>query len=198
MQKYFLLPIILFSGILCAEELAIGSSIPLADVKMRDIGGKEISLTDARGEEGLLVVFSCNTCPWVVAWEDRYVSLTNEFAPKGIGVIAVNSNEAQFEDVDSFEAMQEHAQEKGYNFYYTVDEESKLAHAFGATRTPHIYLFDKTGKLVYRGAIDDNARKAKKVKKRYLADAIDEMLAGEKIGDPTTKAFGCTIKFAGK
>lgn len=198
MKKLSVLPIILLTGFLSAEELAIGSEIPLADIKMRDISGKDISLTDARGKEGLLVIFSCNTCPWVVAWEDRYVSLTNKFSPKGIGVIAVNSNEAQFENVDSFEAMQEHAEEKGYNFYYTVDEKAKLARAFGATRTPHIYLFNKTGKLVYRGAIDDNARKAEKVKNQYLANAINTMLAGGKIADPTTKAFGCTIKFAEK
>jgi peroxiredoxin len=196
MKKLTLLPIILFSGILFAEELSLGSSIPLADVKMRDISGTSLSLNDAKGKEGLLVIFSCNTCPWVIDWQDRYVSITNEFLPQGFGVIAVNSNEAYFDGVDSFEAMQKHAKKNGYNFYYTVDEKSQLAKAFGATRTPHIYLFDSEGTLVYRGAIDDNSKNAKKVKKTYLADAMNAILAGEPIAPASTKAFGCTIKFA--
>ncbi len=196
MKKLTLLPIILFSGILFAEELSLGSSIPLADVKMRDISGTSLSLNDAKGKQGLLVIFSCNTCPWVIDWQDRYVSITNEFLPQGFGVIAVNSNEAYFDGVDSFEAMQKHAKKNGYNFYYTVDEKSQLAKAFGATRTPHIYLFDSEGTLVYRGAIDDNSKNAKKVKKTYLADAMNAILAGEAIAPASTKAFGCTIKFA--
>ncbi|MDP6532912.1 MAG: thioredoxin family protein [Candidatus Marinimicrobia bacterium] len=196
MKKLTLLPIILFSGILFAEELSLGSSIPLADVKMRDISGTSLSLNDAKGKQGLLVIFSCNTCPWVIDWQDRYVSITNEFLPQGFGVIAVNSNEAYFDGVDSFEAMQKHAKKNGYNFYYTVDEKSQLAKAFGATRTPHIYLFDSEGTLVYRGAIDDNSKNAKKVKKTYLADAMNAILAGEPIAPASTKAFGCTIKFA--
>lgn len=196
MKKLTLLPIILLTGMLFAEELSLGSPLPLADVKMRDISGKSLSLNEAKGKEGLLVIFSCNTCPWVVAWEDRYVSLSNEFSPKGIGVIAVNSNASYFDGVDSFEAMQEHAKENGYNFYYTVDEKSQMAKAFGATRTPHIYLFDKQGTLVYRGAIDDNAKDAQKVEKTYLADAMNSILAGEPIAEASTKAFGCTIKFA--
>ncbi len=196
MKKLTLLPIILFSGILFAEELSLGSSIPLADVKMRDISGTSLSLNDAKGKQGLLVIFSCNTCPWVIDWQDRYVSIANEFLPQGFGVIAVNSNEAYFDGVDSFEAMQKHAKKNGYNFYYTVDEKSQLAKAFGATRTPHIYLFDSEGTLVYRGAIDDNSKNAKKVKKTYLADAMNAILAGEPIAPASTKAFGCTIKFA--
>ncbi|MDP6133309.1 MAG: redoxin family protein, partial [Candidatus Marinimicrobia bacterium] len=135
-------------------------------------------------------------CPWVIAWEDRYVSLANEFKPQGVGIIAVNSNEKQFDSVDSMSEMQDHARKFGYNFYYTMDEGAVLAREFGATRTPHIYLFDQNDKLVYRGAIDDNARKPDQVENTYLADAIDNMLVGTKIDPAVTKALGCGIKFA--
>jgi len=113
-----------------------------------------------------------------------------------VGIVAINSNEKQFETVDSMEEMQAHAKEQGYNFYYTMDNGSKLASEFGATRTPHIYLFDKKDKLVYRGAIDDNARKPDQVENTYLADAIDNMLTGSAIDPAATKALGCAIKFA--
>ena len=180
---------------LISGELEIGSAMPLVDHQLADISGKTMTLTNAKGDAGTLVIFSCNTCPWVLAWEDRYVTLAQEFIPKGIGMIAVNSNESQFERDDSWEEMVEHAQEMGYNFPYVQDPGSKLATAFGARKTPHIYLFDEKDKLVYRGAIDDNARKPRKVKHTFLADAMDALLTGEKIDPVSTKALGCSIKF---
>ena len=180
---------------LSAEELELGTSLPLTDIKMTDIGGENISLNDAKGDSGLLVIFTCNTCPWVIAWEDRYIELANVYKPKGVGMIAINSNEKQFDSADSMEEMKLHAKEKGYNFYYTMDLGSKIAYKFGATRTPHIFLFNNKDKLVYRGAIDDNAREPKKVKTTYLADAIDNMLVGKSIDPASTKALGCSIKF---
>ena len=196
MKKFISLILIGCLTILSAKELDLGSILPLGDIKMADISGKDVSLNDAKGKNGLLVIFSCNTCPWVIAWEDRYVELADTYKDKGVGIVAINSNETQFENVDSMEEMQEHAKEQGYNFYYTMDNGSKLASEFGATRTPHIYLFDKKDKLVYRGAIDDNARKPDKVENTYLADAIDNMLAGSAIDPAATKALGCAIKFA--
>ena len=190
-----ILPIITGITFLIAGELEIGSAMPLMDHILADISGKTMTLTDAKGAAGTLVIFSCNTCPWVLAWEDRYVTLAQEFIPKGIGMIAVNSNESQFERDDSMEEMVEHAQEMGYNFPYVQDPGSKLATAFGARKTPHIYLFDEKDKLVYRGAIDDNARKPRKVKHTFLADAMDALLTGEKIDPVSTKALGCSIKF---
>jgi len=190
-----ILPIITGITFLIAGELEIGSAMPLMDHILADISGKTMTLTDAKGDAGTLVIFSCNTCPWVLAWEDRYVTLAQEFIPKGIGMIAVNSNESQFERDDSMEEMVEHAQEMGYNFPYVQDPGSKLATAFGARKTPHIYLFDEKDKLVYRGAIDDNARKPRKVKHTFLADAMDALLTGEKIDPVSTKALGCSIKF---
>ena len=196
MKKFISIILIGCLTILSAKELDLGSILPLGDIKMADISGKDISLNDAKGKNGLLVIFSCNTCPWVIAWEDRYVELAETYKDKGVGIVAINSNEKQFETVDSMEEMQAHAKEQGYNFYYTMDNGSKLASEFGATRTPHIYLFDNKDKLVYRGAIDDNARKPDKVENTYLADAIDNMLAGSAIDPAATKALGCAIKFA--
>ena len=189
-----ILPLMLLTAA-AADELDIGSEMPLAEVKMADVGGKNVSLKDAMGENGLLVVFSCNTCPWVNAWEDRYISVSKLSQKKGVGMIAINPNEGSRENGDSMDDMQSRAKKAKYDFYYTLDKESKLASAFGASRTPQIYLFNNKGTLVYRGAIDDNARKPKKVEKAYLMDAINAMVAGEKINTASTKALGCGIKY---
>ena len=180
---------------LIGGELEIGSAMPLMDHQLADISGNTMTLADAKGDAGTLVVFSCNTCPWVIRWEDRYVSLANTYSQKGIGMIAVNSNAARFGGEDSLEEMLEHAKNNGYNFPYAQDPESELASAFGATKTPHIYLFNSDDKLVYRGAIDDNAKNAKEVDEPFLANAIDALLAGSPINPETTKALGCSIKF---
>ena len=180
---------------LIGGELEIGSAMPLMDHQLADISGNTMTLADVKGDAGTLVVFSCNTCPWVIRWEDRYVSLANTYAPKGIGMIAVNSNAARFGSEDSLEEMVEHAKNNGYNFPYAQDPESELASAFGATKTPHIYLFNADDKLVYLGAIDDNAKNAKKVEVPFLANAIDALLAGNPINPQATKALGCSIKF---
>ena len=193
-MKKILIHIMGFTFLL-AGELEIGSTMPLKDLELADISGKNITLANAKGDAGTLVVFSCNTCPWVIRWEDRYISLANTYAQKGIGMIAVNSNAARFGGEDSLEEMLEHAKNKGYNFPYAQDPESELATAFGATKTPHIYLFNGDDKLVYRGAIDDNAKNAKKVDVPFLANAIDALLAGNPINPQTTKALGCSIKF---
>ena len=193
-MKKILIQIMGFTFLL-AGELEIGSTMPLKDLELADISGKNITLANAKGDVGTLVIFSCNTCPWVIRWEDRYVSLANTYAQKGIGMIAVNSNAARFGSEDSLEEMLEHAKNNGYNFPYAQDPESELASAFGATKTPHIYLFNGDDKLVYRGAIDDNAKNAKKVDIPFLANAIDALLAGNPINPQTTKALGCSIKF---
>ena len=193
-MKKILIPIMGLTFLL-AGELEIGSTMPLKDLELADISGKNITLANAKGDAGTLVVFSCNTCPWVIRWEDRYVSLANTYAQKGIGMVVVNSNAARFGGEDSLEEMLEHAKNNGYNFPYAQDPESELASAFGATKTPHIYLFNGDDKLVYRGAIDDNAKNAKKVDVPFLANAIDALLAGNPINPQTTKALGCSIKF---
>lgn len=184
------------AAVASAKELAIGSDLPSPEYTMQAVGGGEVSLNSAMGEAGLVVIFSCNTCPWVLAWEDRYVSLTSAYEPKGVGFVAINSNADYRDGVDSMGEMTTHASAMGYNFPYTVDVDSRLAREFGATRTPHVYVFDNSGKLVYRGAIDDNARKRAKVEETYLANALDAMLGGETVEQHSTKALGCSIKFS--
>lgn len=177
-----------------APELEIGKKAPGTDIKMKDISGKDLSLKEIKGENGLLVIFSCNTCPWVINWQDRYNDL-HEFARKNnVGMVAVNSNEAQRSEEDSFEAMKSHAKEYNYTFNYVVDTNSELADVFGATRTPHVFLFDKDMQLVYRGAIDDNAKDKSAVAKPYLKDAIENMIQSRDINPATTRSLGCTIK----
>ncbi|MBH09341.1 MAG: thioredoxin family protein [Candidatus Marinimicrobia bacterium] len=193
-SKFILLFTIIYSSLFC-KELELGSNLPFGDHRLLDISGKYLSLNNVKGENGLLVIFSCNTCPWVIRWEDRYVSLAKKYVPMGIGVIAVNSNESNFQSVDNLEEMRKHAEYKQYNFPYVQDFGSRLARIFGATRTPHIYLFDDKDNLVYRGAIDDNPKDADDVDESYLKNAMDAMLSGKSIKVASTKAIGCGIKF---
>lgn len=174
--------------------LEIGTTAPSADHKMKDISGKEISMNDVKGENGVLVIFSCNTCPYVIAWEDRYPQIAKNCAENGIGLLVVNPNEKQRDDKDSFEAMVEHAKEVGYDFPYVVDEYHQLADAMGATKTPDLFLFDGDLKLVYRGAIDDNMKQPEKVSNYYIQNAVNNLKAGAPIDPNTTKAIGCSIK----
>ena len=191
----YILSFVLLLSVNKATELSIGSMMPKMGHKMKNINGNDMTLSDAKGNVGTLVIFSCNTCPWVIKWEDRYVSITEAYSPKGIGVITVNSNAARFSGDDSLEKMKKHAKKNKYNFPYVQDPASKLAKAFGATKTPHIYLFDDKDRLVYRGAIDDNARSANSVEEQFLSNAIDELIAGKPISKEMTRAIGCSIKF---
>lgn len=181
--------------------LSIGDVAPNADVKMKDISGTEYSLTDLKGEKGLLVVFSCNSCPFVVGngedsegWEGRYNDLNMFTTRAKVGMVLINSNEAKREGDDSFEAMKTRAKEKGYKCKYVLDTDSKMANAFGAKTTPHVFLFDKDLKLIYKGAIDDNVKSAKDVKSDYLKAALRDLSAGKEIANKETKAVGCSIK----
>ena len=195
MKIKFTLIIMLICSSLFSKELELGSTLPMGDHRLIDISGNYLSLNEAMDKNGLLVIFSCNTCPWVLRWEDRYVTLAKQYTPKGIGVIAVNSNENNFDSVDNLDEMRKHAKKNNYNFPYVQDFGSRLAREFGATRTPHIFLFNGDNTLVYRGAIDDNAKDARKVDEPFLANAIDAMLGGNPIAVASTKALGCGIKF---
>ena len=180
---------------LMSEEISIGTKMPGSDYILKNIDGKKSELISYQKENGLLVIFSCNTCPWVVRWQDRYNPISELCAKSEIGFVAVNSNASLHESVDSFESMVEHANKYNYKFPYVVDSGSKLAKSFGAMKTPHVYLFNSNGELAYSGAIDDNAKNAKKVKRNYLTDAINSISNGEPIKNKTTKALGCSIKF---
>lgn len=175
-------------------ELEIGAQIPMVDYEMKGIDGESYSLNNTKQENGLLVVFSCNTCPYVLAWQDRYNPLQQLCQENGIGMIAVNPNEAYRDGDDSPMAMKAHAEKHEYQFPYVIDTNHQLADAFGATRTPHIYLFDAEGVLRYRGAIDDNYKAAEEVEERYLEKAIQSMVNGEEIVKKTSKSLGCSIK----
>lgn len=178
-----------------AKSLALGSSAPMADQKMKNVDGREVSLADVCGEKGTLVIFTCNACPWAKAWEDRIVALGNEYAAKGVGVIAINSNDPAKVADDGYEGMQQRAKDKKFAFPYVVDATSGVARAFGAARTPEIFLFDAAGKLAYHGTIDDNAQEPAKVEARYLRDALEAVAAGREVALKETKALGCGIKF---
>jgi len=174
-------------------ELEIGSAIPKADIKMMDVSGKEVSLTDAKRENGLLVIFSCNTCPYVKLSEARIKEVSALAKQNKIGVMVINSNEAQREAEDSFDAMKKYATTQAYDFNYVVDKNSQVADAFGATRTPHCFLFDKKG-LTYRGAIDDNIKDANDAKEHFLKDAIIAVGSGKPVKTNSSKSVGCSIK----
>lgn len=177
------------------ESLAIGASIPMADAKMHSATtGGAASLSSAKTEKGLLVMFSCNTCPYVVKSQARTKEVLNAAKAAGIGAIVVNSNAAYREEADSYGAMKKYAVEHGYSAPYVVDEDNKLADAFGATRTPEVYLFDGSGKLVYKGAMEDNPATPAESTKFYLTEAMQKMLAGQAIDPASTKSVGCSIK----
>lgn len=176
-----------------SDPLAIGSSIPNADTKMKDISGKQVSFKDAMKKNGLLVMFSCNTCPVVHKYETRTVEICKKALENNIGVILLNPNEAYREKGDSYSDMQDYAKKLGYSWNYVIDNNSVMADAFGATRTPEIFLFNNQGKLAYHGAIDDNANSADAAIS-YMKPAIENLAAGKKIEPEKTKSVGCTIK----
>jgi thioredoxin-related protein len=177
-----------------AAELPIGAEMPKADVKMKDVvSGKEVSLKEAVKQNGLLVMFSCNTCPYVVRNQQRTREVSAYALKNNIGVILVNSNAAQRNGDDSYEAMQQYAKTQKYTWYYVADDNNVLADAFGATRTPENFLFNKEGKLVYHGAIDDNPDEHE-VKRKHLQTAINEMLTGKDVAVNKTRSVGCGIK----
>lgn len=193
---FSLAAVVLFSFQTATSGLPIGSVIPKSDIKLKDISGKEISMKEVMKPNGLLVMFSCNTCPYVIRNQARTKEVC-EFAQKNkLGVILLNSNEASRSGSDSYEAMQQYAKAQGYNWYYAVDKNSEIADAFDAGRTPECFLFDKDAKLVYHGAIDDNPQDASAVTRQHLKEAITEMVAGKTVSVAETRSVGCGIKRA--
>jgi len=180
-------------GTFAFEELPLNSPIPQPDYKMKDVSGKEVSLGETKTAKGLLVIFSCNTCPYVKLSETRIKESSDFCAANGIGCILVNSNEAQRTEDDSFERMAAYYADQKLKCAYAVDVKSQLANAFGATRTPQCFLFGPKG-LVYKGAIDDNVKDPSAVKAAYLKDALNVLLKGSAPAVQETKSIGCTIK----
>jgi peroxiredoxin len=206
-NKLFLSILLLFTVIFISftlkedhKILKIGKKAPLSQHKMKDISGKEYSLEDLNQENGLLVIFSCNTCPFVVGgfgypgWEKEYNGLYDQAKANKIGMVLINSNEAKRDGVDALDKMVKHAEKQQYKMNYVVDKNHLLADAFGAKTTPHIFLFDKDLKLIYTGSIDNSWDKKRASEENYLKDALANISKGEKIKVNTSAPRGCSIK----
>jgi peroxiredoxin len=178
---------------MATNKLKIGSTLP--DFNLKGTDEKFYSPSAFKDKKILVVIFSCNHCPYVQAYEDRIKEIQQEFGNKGIQVIAINSNEESGYPEDSFENMKIRAAEKNFNFPYLRDEEQKVAEEFDASHTPEIFVFDEKRSLAYHGKIDDNWKEPDKVKSRYLKNALTELLNGKEISVPETFSIGCTIKW---
>lgn len=173
--------------------IEIGTDMPAADVEMTNVDGAPYTLGGSMEENGLVVVFSCNTCPFVLMWLDRYDELAELAGENDMGFVLVNSNEAKRDGDDSPQAMSVHYKTNGYEVPYLVDTESRVANAFGAKTTPHIFIFDGQRTLAYEGAIDDDAEGAD-ISATYALDAIARIAKGKAARPATTAAVGCSIK----
>ena len=198
MKKLLLLiaPLVVAASLsfMTGDPLTIGSMLPKATIKMKNVAGKMVSIKEVAKANGTLVMFSCNTCPYVLKNQKRIVAI-NDFALKmKVGVIVLNSNEAYRNEDDSYEAMQAYAKDQKYNWDYVVDKNHEVADAFSAKRTPEVFLFNKEGKLVYHGAIDDNPSDATNVNRQHLKEAIKELVAGNDITVKESRSVGCSIK----
>ena len=196
MKKIYLLLLMgMYSTGLFAQGYEVGDIA--TDFRLLNVDGNYVSMADYEDAKGIVLIFSCNHCPYVVAYEDRMIELHNTYAPKGFPLVAVNPNDSIAEPRDSYTKMIERAEEKNFPFDYLLDANQLIYPEYGATRTPHVYLLEKEGdqfRVAYIGAIDDNYRDASAVEEHFLANAIDALLAGERPDPQYTRAIGCTIK----
>lgn len=168
-----------------------------SDFTLKNIDDTMVSLSDYKEAKGFIVVFTCNMCPYSVANEDRLIALDKKYKKKGFPVIAINPNDPEVSKGDSFEAMKVRAKEKGFTFPYLFDEGQKVYPKYGATKTPHVYVLNKKNdKLIveYIGAVDDSSRNEQNVKERFVENAVEVLLKGEKPTKTDTRAIGCSIK----
>ena len=177
-----------------ATELSVGSAAPAFSLK--NVDGKTVSLADYSGSKAYVVIFSCNSCPFAQAYQDRITQLYNDYRSKGVAMVVISANDPGKRPDDSYANLQKRATEKSYPFPYLFDETQQIAHAYGATNTPHAFIFDGDQKLVYRGRIDDNVYE-EKVTKHEAREVLDQILSGNpvKLETATTKPIGCTIKW---
>lgn len=176
-----------------STTLALGDAAP--PFSLPGVDGRRWSLADLADKSLLVVIFSCNHCPYVQAYEDRMVAIQREYADRGVQLVAINSNDAIKYPEDSFVEMTKRAQAKGFNFPYLRDDSQSVAHAYGATHTPQLFVFDRERRLRYTGKIDDNWQQPQAVRRQYLRDALDALLSGTQPAEPATHAIGCTIKW---
>jgi thioredoxin-related protein len=194
---YILFAVCLLSNTASAQgkaSIEIGTSFPATNTEYKSTDGKSLNLAKQFTDKGLLVMFSCNTCPYVIKSQARTIQMMQQASKMGIGMVIVNSNAAYRNDDDSYDAMVTYAKKQKYNVPYVMDNGSELADIFGASRTPEVFLFDASKKLVYKGAMEDNPSSPKESTKLYLQDAMNNMVAEKSIQPNSTKSIGCSIK----
>jgi thiol-disulfide isomerase/thioredoxin len=177
------------------EELAIGAQG--AGFTLKGTDGKTHSLESVAGPKGTAVIFTCNECPYSKGYENRLIALAKDYQAKGVGFVAINSNDPKIVPGDAFEFMVKRAKEKNFPYPYIYDDTQEIAKAYGAKVTPHIFLLDAQGKLVYRGRVDDSLEESK-IKEHDFTAALDAVVAGQPVKVAETKAFGCGVKYAKK
>lgn len=168
--------------------------------RLKNVDGKIVSLSDYKDQSGVILVFTCNPCPFAKAYEQRIIKLHNTYADRGFPVVAINPNDVDISPDDTMEQMKVRAREQDYPFVYLKDETQEVYRSYGATKTPHIYLLKNEGdkfKVAYVGAIDDNAMEEASVSSKYVESAIAALVSGSKPKPATTRAIGCTIKDKG-
>jgi peroxiredoxin len=188
---------LLTSAIMAENGYQVGDIA--TDFKLKNVDGQMMSLKDQKNVKGYVVTFTCNTCPFAKLYEDRLIQLHNKYAPQGYPVVAINPNDQKASPGDSFTEMQKRAKDKKFPFAYLYDETQEVAKRFGATRTPHLYILQKTTqgqlKIAYIGALDNNSADPAKVTERYAETALNSLLANQTVAQNFTKAIGCTIKW---
>lgn len=180
------------------SKVGYGTGDIASDFELKNVDGRMISMSDYERAKGFIVIFTCNTCPFSKMYEQRIELLHQKYEPKGYPVLAINPNDEKKQPGDSFEAMIKRAEAKNYSFPYLYDESQSVAKMYGATRTPHVYVIAKKEEnlmISYIGAIDNNHKDPNLVSKRYVEQAVDELIAGQPISTAVTKAIGCTIKW---
>lgn len=195
MKKLLIAMALITSGLVYAGGYDIGDKA--SDFNLKNVDGKMVSLSDYTDAKGFIVIFTCNHCPYAIAYEDRIIELDKKYKAMGYPVIAINPNDPDVQPGDSYEGMQERASEKGFTFPYLFDKDQSTYPKYGATRTPHVYVLNKENKdlvVRYIGTIDDNYADASAVEETYLANAVDALVAGNNPNPATTKAIGCSIK----
>jgi peroxiredoxin len=176
-----------------APGLHVGDPAPPFDLP--GVDGESHSVQRYADKDVLVVMFTCNHCPYVQATESRLVEIQRDYADKGVQLVAINSNDSAKYPEDSFDEMVKRAERKGFNFPYLRDKSQEVAKAYGAVCTPEMFVFDKARNLRYRGKVDDNWEHPDKVKRRFLREALDEILAGKEVTHPWEPAIGCSIKW---
>ncbi len=180
-----------------AEVAGVGIGDSAPGFKLKGVDGKTVALEDYTDKKGVILVFTCNTCPYAKMYESRILDLNNTYGPKGFPVVAINPNDIEQQPGDSMAEMVKRSEDKGYTFPYLRDDSQATARAYGATKTPHVYVLNNDGGFTveYIGAIDDSPRDASDVSERHVENAIDALLAGQKPTVVTKNAIGCTIKW---